>query len=54
MVGEDLTIDLVILSDDGSITCEASNIVGVIQVTIYLNVQCKYQTTQNTAIYVHT
>ena len=41
VVGGDLTIDPVMLSDDGSFTCEANNIVGVIQVTIYLNVQCK-------------
>ena len=41
VVGGDLTIDPVMLSDDGSFTCEASNIVGVIQATVYLNVQCK-------------
>ena len=45
VVGGDLTIDPVMLSDDGSFTCEASNIVGVIQATVYLNVQCKYQAT---------
>ena len=48
VVGGDLTIDPVMLSDDGSFKCEASNIVGMIQVTVYLNVQCKYQATQLT------
>ena len=41
VVGGDLTIDSVMLNDDGSYTCEASNIVGAIQSTVYLNVQCK-------------
>ena len=42
VVGGDLTIDPVMLSDDGSFTCEATNIVSAIQSTVYLNVQCKY------------
>ena len=41
MVGGNLIIDPVMLSDDGSFTCEASNTVGVIRATVYLNVQCK-------------
>lgn len=41
VVGGDLVIDPVMLSDDGSFTCEASNIAGVIQATVYLNVHCK-------------
>lgn len=37
----DLIIDPVMLSDDGGFICEASSIVGEIQTTVYLDVQCK-------------
>ena len=34
-------IDPEMFTDDENFTCKASNIVEMIQVTIYLNVQCK-------------
>ena len=34
VAGEDLTIDPMMLSDDGGYTCEVSNIVGATQSTV--------------------
>lgn len=41
VTGGSLMIDPVMLSDDGSYTCEANNTAGTIQSVAYLNVQCK-------------
>ena len=41
VAGGNLMIDPVMLSDDGSFTCEATNIAGTIQSVAYLNVQCE-------------
>jgi len=41
VTGGSLMIDQVMLSDDGSYTCEANNIAGTIQSVAYLDVQCE-------------
>ena len=41
VAGGNLMIDPIMLSDDGSFTCEATNIAGTIQSVAYLNVQCE-------------